>query len=98
MANRIRDVLERFENQTAPLSLNQMAREMDITPGVLRGMIDYLVRRGDLREVTSDGSACTSCGVKGGCPFVVLMPRYYERVRDDDDSAATMSPPCQTNH
>lgn len=91
MASQLSAVLERFTHQSAPLSVGQMAREMQIEPGVLHGMIDYWVRKGKLREVNGVGSACTSCGVKGACPFVVALPRYYEVVREDD---APHEPPC----
>lgn len=92
MASQLRAVLDRFDQQTAPVSLRQMAREMDLEPGVLDGMIAYWVRKGRLREVTSSGEACHTCGVKGACPFVVLMPRYFERVHEGDSSPP--EPPC----
>jgi hypothetical protein len=90
----MREILEHFDGQSAPLSVNQMAHEMDITPGVLRGMIDHLVRRGKLREVSPGGTACTACGVKGTCPFVVALPVYYERIHDDDDAVQSAAPSC----
>lgn len=84
MASQLREVLNRFDNQSAPVSINQMAREMQIEPGVLHGMIDYWVRKGKLREVGSDGDNCQTCGIKGACPFIVAMPRYYERIDEND--------------
>lgn len=47
------------------------------------------MRKGKLREASGTGESCTSCGVKGACPFVVALPRYYEVVREDEDA-----PPC----
>ena len=91
MASRLREVLNRFGKQSAPVSLNQMAREMDLEPGVLHGMIDYWVRKGKLREVGSTNDNCQTCGIKGTCPFVVALPRYYERVEDSDEG---VGPPC----
>jgi hypothetical protein len=85
MASQLREVLNRFDDQSRPVSLAQMAREMALEPGVLHGMIDYWVRKGKLREINSGGENCTTCGIKGACPFVIAMPRYYERVRDNDD-------------
>lgn len=84
MASQLREVLFHFEHQTAPTSLNQMAKEMQVTPGVLEGMIDYWVRKGKLRAINSGGEDCNTCGNQGACPFVVTMPRYYERVTEDD--------------
>ncbi len=82
MASQLREVLDRFAEQSTPLSVKQMAREMSLEPGVLHGMIEYWVRKGKLREVTGTGEGCQTCGVKGACPFVVAMPRYFERVKD----------------
>jgi hypothetical protein len=91
MASQLREVLNRFADQSAPISINQMARDLELEPGVLRGMIDYWVQKGKLREVNSSGHGCTTCGVKGSCPFVVALPRYYELAGDGDMPSA---PPC----
>jgi len=91
LASQLSSVLDRFVNQSAPVSISQMAREMQIEPGVLHSMIDYWVRKGRLREVNSGGEACTSCGGKSGCPFIVNLPRYYEVVGENTPAAA---PPC----
>lgn len=93
MASQLREVLNRFSDQRAPVSLKQMARDMDLEPGVLTGMIDYWVRKGKLREVNSSGQSCRTCGVKSACPFVVALPRYYERV-DEGAQTSSQPPPC----
>jgi hypothetical protein len=91
MASQLREVLDRFGHQSAPVSLKQMAREMGIEPGILHGMIDYWVRKGKLREVSSTSANCQTCGIKGACPFVVALPRYYERAGDEEHASV---PPC----
>lgn len=91
MASPLREVLAIFTNQTGPVSVNQMARDMAIEPALLRDMIDYWVRKGKLREVTGSSTACTTCGGKTGCPFVVSLPRYYELAREGDVAS---DPPC----
>jgi hypothetical protein len=90
MTSQLREVLNRFDDQSAPRSLKQMAREMQLEPNTLQAMIDYWVRKGKLREVNT-GTACVTCGTKGACPFIVQMPRIYERVSDD---AAVPALPC----
>ena len=62
MASQLREILNRFDNQTAPMSINRMARDMSLEPGVLQGMIDYWVRKGKLREVNSTTEDCNTCG------------------------------------
>jgi hypothetical protein len=89
MATLLREVLAAFENTRQPLTLNQLAHELDISPGMLEGMLDYWVHKGRLREV--GGERCTTCGSAGNCPFVPRMPRSYELVTGEDP------PPCPSN-
>lgn len=91
MASQLKEVLNRFADQTIPVSVNRLAQDMEIEPGVLRGMIDYWVRKGKLREVNSGGETCMSCGVKSVCPFIIALPRYYEIATDENDDD---TPPC----
>lgn len=95
MASQLREVLNRFDDASNPVSLRQMAHELKIEPGVLQGMIDYWVRKGRLREISSDGQNCQTCGIKSACPFVVALPRYYERVAEDDDTEPVVTSPCE---
>ncbi len=98
MASQLREVLNRFAGQSAPLSINQMAQEFQIEPGVLREMISYWVRKGKLREVSASGTACTTCGTQGTCPFIVATPRYYELVLEDDPADSAAAPMCSCGH
>jgi hypothetical protein len=44
------------------LTLDQMARELDTTPEVVSGMIDYMTRQGWLRTMSAScDSACSAC-------------------------------------
>lgn len=79
----LRQVLNAFEATRAPRTLTQLARELDISPGMLEGMIDHWVRKGRLRE-TGSGLACTTCGQGATCPFMARMPRSFELAADDD--------------
>jgi hypothetical protein len=94
MASQLREVLNRFAEQTSPLSTGQIARELEIEPGMLEDMIAYWVRKGRLRAVTGAGQDCGTCGIKGSCPFVVALPRYYELVAEEPPEAASPAPPC----
>lgn len=81
MATMLRQVLDYFEAGQGAVSLPQMARALDLERPMLQTMIDYWVRKGKLREVGAP--ACSTCGSASGCPFVVAMPRTYERTADD---------------
>jgi hypothetical protein len=91
MASQLREVLSRFETYRMPVSVAQMAQEMQLEPGVLYSMIDYWVRKGKLREVNSHQQTCHTCGIKTGCPFIVALPRYFERVTE---MTSHSEPPC----
>ncbi len=71
-------VLDAFKNNRGPLTLGQVARDLNISPPQLEGMIQYWVRKGKLRQSAS----YTNCGTCGhsddGCAFVMEMPRSYE--------------------
>lgn len=75
-------VLAAFEDNSTPLTLSQIARNLQISPARLEGMIQYWVRKGILRE-TASYTDCGTCGHgEEGCPFVMELPRSYELVRE----------------
>ncbi len=99
MTTMLRQVLTAFEQADRPLSLNEMARELDITPGMLTGMIEYWVRKGKLRETSRSLDNCATCGSAEGCPFIVRLPRSYELVSGDALSCSIQAPPpCTCCH
>jgi hypothetical protein len=73
----LRQVLNVFEEASGPLSLSNVAHQLDVSQGHLESMIQYWVRKGRIRE-TAAGKECGSCGLNGECPFVMEMPRSYE--------------------
>ena len=83
MTSVLRQVLQMFERADAPLSVRQMARELDMTPAMLEGMLAYWVRKGKLRRV-QPGQACGTCGKAARCPLVAHLPPAYELVREDE--------------
>jgi hypothetical protein len=89
----LRQVLTVFETADSPLSLSQIARDLDITPDRLEGMIQHWVRKGRIRHSRSL-TECGSCGLQGGCPFVMPMPRSYELVTANDTIPRNMGVTC----
>jgi hypothetical protein len=77
MQSKLRQVLTVFETADSPLSLPQIARELDVTPERLEGMIQHWVRRGKIRQ-SGSLTDCGTCGQQGGCPFVMALPRSFE--------------------
>lgn len=91
MATTLRAVLNAFEQADRPLSITQLAADLDITPAMLEGMIDYWVRKGRLRE--SGGTAdCGTCSKGDHCPLVIKMPRRFEVV--GEGAPPLELPPC----
>ena len=91
MATTLRAVLNAFEQADRPLSIAQRAADLDITPAMLEGMIDYWVRKGHLRE--SGGTAeCGTCSQGDHCPLVIKMPRRFEVV--SEGAPPVEPPPC----
>lgn len=93
MTTVLRQVLNTFENTGGPLSLKQMARELNVEMGMLEGMIQHWVRKGRLRE-SAPLPDCGTCGVNN-CPFIMQMPRTFELVIGDlPESEVTPAPAC----
>lgn len=63
--------------------MSQIARDLDVSPARLEGMLQYWVRKGKLRE-TVNNNECGACGSGDeSCPYVVELPRGYELVTED---------------
>jgi hypothetical protein len=90
MTTTLREVLNAFETAGEPLSLAQMARDLELPPGMLEGMIMHWVRKGKIREV-GGGSACEVCGSAKSCRYAPAMPRSYELATGDTPRG---EPPC----
>jgi len=96
MTKMLRQVLNAFESADEPQPLNAMARALGVSPGMLQGMIEYWVRKGRLREASSEFSQCQTCGGAEGCPFVVKMPRRYELATEAGAAAeSAAASPCR---
>ena len=94
-ASNLGQILKFFEDSRNAVTLNSIARELDLTPARVESMIEYWVRKGRIRLV-EDAKECGSCGIQGNCPFVIDLPRSYELVRDSDDgSLLAMIPACK---
>lgn len=88
----LRDVLTLFE-AGKPVSLAQMARDCDVEPSALEGMLDFWVRKGKLRE--SAYTNCADCGVHHACPVGMALPKRYELVTGDAPASGAC-PHCKS--
>lgn len=92
----LRQVLDHFEHQSGAISLPAMARDLGVEQSMLQEMIDFWVRKGRLREVSSP--VCANCAGARGCPFVYTLPRSYELNRSDTPAIPDACPHCKSCH
>jgi FeoC like transcriptional regulator len=68
-----------------------IARDLNISPARLEGMVQYWVRKGKLREVTSF-SNCGTCGHgANGCPYMTALPKCYELAVENEAYSIPLS-------
>ncbi|NJK82203.1 MAG: hypothetical protein HC893_10485 [Chloroflexaceae bacterium] len=79
----LQQVLHEIEQAREPLSLNDLARRLEIDPGTLDGMLTFWVRKGRIvvrdgdESTCTTGSGCGSCASTVGCPFAGKAPRTF---------------------
>lgn len=76
----LHQVLHEIAQARGPLSLNDLARRLEVEPGALEGMINFWVRKGRISAGSVEGCAsggCGSCGEVAGCPFAGKAPRVF---------------------
>jgi hypothetical protein len=79
----LHQVLHEIEQAQGPLSLNELARKLDVDRSVLDGMLSFWARKGRILVSDVDGQTCASgggCGSCGGgpsCPFAGTAPRTF---------------------
>jgi hypothetical protein len=88
----LRKVLLAIENADSPLSTNLLARELGQPPDRVEEYVQYWVRRGRIQE-TGSSTACSGCGIKGECPFVISLPKSYQAV-NKNASSPILNQPC----
>ncbi len=87
-------ILTIFEQARNPLSMRAVARELEISPARLEGMIQYWVGKGRIREAVLPND-CSTCGKNEHCPFVIELPHSYELTPSDDSNPIeTLTLPC----
>jgi hypothetical protein len=74
--------LELIENQETPLSLTDLAREINQTPARTQEIVEYWMRRGRI-QASGTSTKCGACAKKGSCPFIMELPQSYKVVSAD---------------
>ena len=93
MATVLTQVLQVFVECSQPLSMPEIARQLDVPQGMLEGMLQYWVHRGKLREVANDTAQCPKCPKSDTCGIMPEMPRRYELATAEQE-IIPLSPTC----
>ncbi|MBI9043206.1 MAG: hypothetical protein JEZ06_01900 [Anaerolineaceae bacterium] len=75
-------ILEEFEKSNSTISLNGLAKKLDIERGALEGMLEYWVRKGRIRADDQDSScvSCHSTSACGSCNNGMKFPKTYSLI------------------
>lgn len=76
-------ILKGFEQARGPLDLNELSRRMGVERSALNGMLEFLVRKGKLREVGLGTETCAHCAGRLSCAQLQmgnLIGKWYELV------------------
>lgn len=94
-SSKLRALITILEDSPGALSIRELARELDLSPGRVENMMEYWVRKGKIRS-TASPMDCGACSSLGNCPFILEMPRTYELVRENEgELLARMGPICK---
>jgi hypothetical protein len=77
-------ILKEMENAGGLPTLTELSRRLDIERSALEDMVQFLVRKGKLREIRPDMPACSHCGSSSTCSagqLTTLMGTTYEVVK-----------------
>ena len=87
-------VLREIKTSQGVLNLDSLSRKLGVERSALKGMIDYWVRKGRLRddqEMAINPDICTPVGCAGSCTgprncsFRVKMPKTYSISWQNED-------------
>ncbi|GIK39907.1 MAG: hypothetical protein BroJett011_37400 [Chloroflexota bacterium] len=73
----LKQILAEFEQKPTTLCLDELSQKLAITPSALEGMLDTLVRKGRLLEVSATHNACHTCPARAGCVIISSSAKSY---------------------
>jgi len=87
----LKQVLAYFENPGQGESINKIARDLHLSPGQVKNMVEFWVKKGRLRSVVGDYSNCGGCATQDGCPTIIKLPQRYELAIEGENTGL----PCE---
>lgn len=71
------ELMQLLEQNRGELDLNKIGRELRAQPSAVAGMVEVLVRKGRLVEVTPLCGICNSCDLKNQCVLPAKGVKRY---------------------
>jgi len=91
---KLRQLLETIENADRGISLQEIARELDISLNRAENMLEYWVRKGRL-QIVEPASGCSDCSSKGSCSYLLAFPKILRIAGEDPSEYSSEDMPCQ---
>jgi hypothetical protein len=91
---KLRQLLEYVEDSPGGISLQEMARDLDLSISQAENMMGYWVRKGRLQAV-SPAPDCAGCASGGSCSLLIDLPSTYQVTPKAKPQIPEKKPPCQ---
>ncbi len=73
----LKQILAEFEQRPTSLCLDELSQKLTIAPSALEGMLDMLVQKGRLLEISATHNACEICPARAGCVIINTSAKSY---------------------
>ena len=91
---KLRQLLEYVEDSPGGISLQVMARDLDLSIRQAENMMEYWVRKGRLQAV-GPAPDCAGCASGSSCSFLIDFPATFQIATEDKSPIPEKNPPCQ---
>ncbi len=81
------EILRLLEQNGGELDCLQLSRQLDVQPSAVAGMIETLLRKGRLVELSPTCGPCDDCIAKTDCRLPALRARRYAALTRSDPVA-----------
>lgn len=91
---KLRQILDYVEDSQGGTSLQQMARDLDLSISQAENLLDYWIRKGRLREI-GPAPDCAGCPGGSSCSLMIDFPSTFQVVTEGKPQIPTIKPLCR---
>ena len=91
---KLRQLLEYVEDSPSGISLQEMARDLNLSISQAENMMEYWVRKGRLQAV-GPAPDCAGCASGSSCSFLIDFPPTFQVATEGKPQIPEKDPPCQ---